>query len=107
RVAALEELAKGLAAEVKRLGADMARGQPLREEVTAAQEVQRKLGAEVAAAEAERAAPAVTWRESDLMPGVDARDRLRATVSGGVGVALLLMLVVTWREVRRGRVYAA
>jgi succinoglycan biosynthesis transport protein ExoP len=109
RVASLEELTANLETEVRSLGADAAEVRGLREEVASRQEAQNKLGAEVQAARREQASSGgVSWRgESDILMSADGRERLRAAVSGSLGLGLLMALAVAWREVRKGLVFRA
>jgi succinoglycan biosynthesis transport protein ExoP len=109
RVASLEELTAGLEAEMRSPGGDPTEVRTLREEIASRQEAQNRLGAEVQAARLEQASGGgVSWRgESDLLASADGRDRLRAAVSGSMGVGLLLVLAVGWREARKGLVFRA
>jgi polysaccharide biosynthesis transport protein len=98
---------KSLEAEVESLGGSAAAQEvkTMREELTSAAESLRKIAAEQQRLQG-ASAPAAVGTASNLVAvqRKDPEGRFRSATMGGAGCCALVMLVVSWRELRLGRV---
>jgi len=109
RVASYEGLVHSLEEEVQKLGGAAAAEQQktLREDIAAESESVRKLDAEMARAESMAAVPAPEAKESATVQPKDTERRVQLAGLGGAGSCALLVLAVSWRELRVRRITAA